>query len=148
MAELAVQAIQEAKQRVGKASVLVVRMEPLVGRRYDEDSVSAWTRGRTVPPADALLAAAKVTGISIDEYLRLDGESGGGLSDRLGQQADAIEDLRGQVEQLTEVVGTMPELQETIRAQGELIRRMAKQLDLRDARSPEQIDQELPSTDR
>jgi transcriptional regulator with XRE-family HTH domain len=128
MAELAVQAMREAKSRAAKASVLVVRMEPLVGRRYDEDSVSAWIRGRTVPPADALLAAAKVTGVSIDEYLQADEGAADGLNERLGQQAYEIENLSQQVERLTQVVATVPELQETIRTQGEAIKRMAKQL--------------------
>jgi hypothetical protein len=141
MAKLAVEAMQEAKERAGKASVLVVRMEPLVGRRYDEDSVSAWIRGRTVPPADALLAAAKVTGISIDEYLQADGHAAEGLADRLGHQAETIEDLRAQVEQLTHVVGAVPELQQTIATQGELIKRMARQLLGPEARDVDELDQ-------
>jgi transcriptional regulator with XRE-family HTH domain len=61
--------MQEAKSRAGKAGALALRMEPHVGRRYDEDSVSAWVRGQAVPPADALLAAAKVTGVSLDGFL-------------------------------------------------------------------------------
>lgn len=128
MAELAVQAMQEAKARAGKASVLVARMEPLVGRRYDEDSVSAWIRGRTVPPADALLAAAKVTGLSVDDFLRQDGEHLQSLSDRLNDQSAMIGELREQVVRLTDILEAVPELQETIRTQGEAIRRMAKQM--------------------
>jgi hypothetical protein len=126
MAELAVQAMQEAKERAGKAAVLVARMEPLVNRRYDEDSVSAWIRGRTVPPADALLAAAKVTGISIDEFLGREGDRPESLSARIGHQAEAIEDLRREVEDLTQVVAAVPELQETVRTLSEAIKRMAR----------------------
>ena len=69
MAQIAADAIRAAKDRASKAVALIERMEPYVNRRYDEDSVSAWINGRTVPPADALLAAAKATDLSLDEWL-------------------------------------------------------------------------------
>src|SRR5215469_2046047 len=69
MAAVAARVMEEAKNRAGKAAALAARMEPHVGRRYDEDSVSAWVRGQAVPPADAFLAAAKVTGVSLDGFL-------------------------------------------------------------------------------
>jgi hypothetical protein len=69
MAQVAADAIRAARDRATKAATLVERMEPYVNRQYDEDSVSAWVNGRTVPPADALLAAAKATDLSLDEWL-------------------------------------------------------------------------------
>src|SRR5215470_17884837 len=70
MAQIAADALRMAKERASKAAALIERMEPYVNRRYDEDSVSAWINGRTVPPADALLAAAKATDLSLDEWLQ------------------------------------------------------------------------------
>jgi transcriptional regulator with XRE-family HTH domain len=139
MAELAVQAMQEAKARAGKASVLVARMEPLVGRRYDEDSVSAWIRGRTVPPADALLAAARVTGLSVDEFLRQDGEGQQSLSERLVEQGELIDDLQARVERLTDILGTVAEMQETIRTHGEAIKRTARPLTAQGRPAPSEV---------
>ena len=69
MAQIAADAMRAARDRATKAATLVERMEPYVNRQYDEDSVSAWVNGRTVPPADALLAAAKATDLSLDEWL-------------------------------------------------------------------------------
>jgi hypothetical protein len=70
MAEIAANAIRIAKDRASKATALAERMEPWVNRRYDEDSVTAWINRRTVPPADALLAAAKATDLSLDDWLK------------------------------------------------------------------------------
>lgn len=61
--------MEEARRKAGSGVVLAERIEHLVGRRYDVDSVSAWATGRTMPPADALLAAAKVTGLSLSAAL-------------------------------------------------------------------------------
>jgi hypothetical protein len=69
MALIATEILRVAKDRATKAAALIDRMEPFVNRRYDEDSVSAWINGRTVPPADVLLAAAKATDLSLDEWL-------------------------------------------------------------------------------
>jgi transcriptional regulator with XRE-family HTH domain len=127
MAQLAEQVMQEAKGRAKKASVLVARLEPVLRRRYDEDSVSAWVTGRTVPPADALLAAAKVSGISIDEYLQSE-EALERTADRIARQTQEIEELSEKVQRLTEVVAAMPELQEIVRTQGEAIKVLRRQL--------------------
>ena len=37
--------------------------------RYSESAISNWIKGRTMPPADVLLAAAKLAGISVDEKI-------------------------------------------------------------------------------
>jgi transcriptional regulator with XRE-family HTH domain len=94
MAEVAVRAMRRAKERAVRAGILVARMEPYVGRRYDEDSVSAWINGRTVPPADALLAAAKAMNVSLDRELGL----GEPPTDEIGQVVAEIASLRRELE--------------------------------------------------
>jgi hypothetical protein len=87
MAQVAADAIRAARDRATKAATLVERMEPYVNRQYDEDSVSAWVNGRTVPPADALLAAAKATDLSLDEWLE-DPEDAATFPSRRNRHAD------------------------------------------------------------
>jgi 8-oxo-dGTP diphosphatase len=72
MAAVVARAVDRARRAAKTAATLVVAMEPHVGRRYDVDAVSAWATGRSMPPADALLAAARVTGLSLDALLKED----------------------------------------------------------------------------
>ncbi|MGH7883941.1 MAG: hypothetical protein ACREN8_13740, partial [Candidatus Dormibacteraceae bacterium] len=61
MAAVAARVMRQTKEKALKASALSELMEPYVGRRYGEDSVSTWITGTNVPPSDALLAAARAT---------------------------------------------------------------------------------------
>jgi transcriptional regulator with XRE-family HTH domain len=61
-----------------------------------------------------------------------------GTSAWLADQAQTIEDLRAQLERLIQVVGAVPDLQATIKTQGEAIKRMAKQLRLQDTQAPQE----------
>jgi hypothetical protein len=61
--------VSEAIERAGKALALARKIEPLIGRTYADRTVSAWGRGDVMPPADAVFAAAQVTGVSLDEKL-------------------------------------------------------------------------------
>lgn len=82
----------EARRRLGKGQVLARRLEELGvvgenGARYSESSISNWTRGRARAPADAVLAAAMVAGISIDEWMHpLSSSSPAALQDALRQE--------------------------------------------------------------
>ncbi len=69
MAAVVARVIAEAIDGTGKALALAGKIEPLVGRPYASRTVSAWSRGDVMPPADAVFAAALVTGISLDEKL-------------------------------------------------------------------------------
>ncbi len=100
MEAVVVRLMVDAKGRSGKARAFLNQIEPLVGRAYSDRSVSAWLRGSAMPPADVLLAAAKVTGISVDGYLF--GESLSARQDRLEAEAkerDAtIRELRAAIQ--------------------------------------------------
>jgi hypothetical protein len=61
--------IDEARRRAGSDAELAKLIQPLVGRSYGTQVVSSWALGRAMPPAVVLLAACKVTGISIDSDL-------------------------------------------------------------------------------
>jgi transcriptional regulator with XRE-family HTH domain len=61
--------IKEAIDHLGKAQALALRVQELLGRSYNHRTVSAWARGDAMPPADALLAAAQATDISLDAKL-------------------------------------------------------------------------------
>ena len=66
--------VEEARRTVGSGPRLAERLEDLgIGPetgRYSESAVSNWIKGRTMPPGDVVLAAARLAGISIDERLR------------------------------------------------------------------------------
>ena len=96
MSALVQRVIREAKQRTEppKAAALAAKMAPLLGGFvYGETSISAWISGRDRPSAEALLAAAQVSGISLDEILY-----GKSLPDQLqalrDEQAAQREDMR------------------------------------------------------
>ncbi len=69
MAALAARLMDEARRRMAKDPELALLMQPYVGRLYSDQTVSAWALGRSMPPAEALLAACKVSGVSIDAVL-------------------------------------------------------------------------------
>lgn len=70
----AVKAIaREAIRRQKTAGKLAIRLREL-GYEYNYRTISSWARGDAMPPADALLAIAKLTDVSIDEVL-IDGGS-------------------------------------------------------------------------
>jgi hypothetical protein len=130
-----VRAGARAGGKLNKGVALAMLLEA-EGFPYQPTAIRSWMRGDTRPPVDAFLAVASGTGISIDEVLQTTGQDAEGLTERVGHQADAIEDLRSQVERLTQVLEAVPELQETIRTQGELIKRMGKQLLAKDPAKP------------
>jgi transcriptional regulator with XRE-family HTH domain len=63
------QLMEQIRTRVGKDAELVVKIAPLIGHTYSAASVSGWRRGHDRMPAEVLLAACQVTGVSIDELL-------------------------------------------------------------------------------
>lgn len=89
--KLVADVVSEAIDRAGKAMALARKIEPLIGRTYADRTVSAWGRGDVMPPADAVLAAAQVMGVSLDEKLGI-----GRIPTALEQQ---VADLQSQVNQ-------------------------------------------------
>lgn len=106
--------IDEARRHAGTGPLLAARLEELgVGGetgRYSESAISNWTKGRTMPPADALLAAAKFAGISIDQKLGLSAPGtanadGTVIEAAIGQLQAEIDRLRADVIDLYGRVG-------------------------------------------
>lgn len=88
--------VKEALERSGKAQALATKVQALVGRPYNFRTVSSWSRGDAMPPGDALLAAAQVAGISLDEKLRVGRESSD-VEAQIVQLREDITQLRQQV---------------------------------------------------
>jgi len=96
MRDLVARVIGEAKAKAGKADALLALIHPLLNETYSTRSVSSWIKGPNMPNADVLLAAAKVSGISIDELLF--GESLRARQDRMDKElADLREALEARV---------------------------------------------------
>jgi hypothetical protein len=103
MTERVRQLLERVRQKTEGDADLVARIAPLVGRRYKPSSVSNWRRGHDRMPAEALLAACQVTGVSIDEVLF--GESLVGRQDRLEKE---LAELRKSVETRPLLAGVLP----------------------------------------
>jgi transcriptional regulator with XRE-family HTH domain len=95
----------EARRVAGGASVLAARLrESGVGPEhgYSESAISNWVNGRTMPPADVLLAAASLFGLPIDEVLGNEGDGpywpGYPTDEQLGQLRSAVDKLQAQVD--------------------------------------------------
>lgn len=82
--------MKEAAGKAGKQRAFLAQIRELTGETYQETTVSSWTRGRNVPGADILLAAAKANGISLDRLLY--GES---FEERIARAEERLERLEG-----------------------------------------------------
>jgi hypothetical protein len=99
MARVACELLEKALGAVGKADALAIQMEPLLNKRYGSSAIYAYTNRRSVPPGDVLLAAAMVTGMSVDDQLG-----------RARKQVDLekqISDLRAEVDLLRRELGSL-----------------------------------------
>jgi hypothetical protein len=99
MATVVASVIGQAIDQAGKALALAAKIEPLLGRTYAGRTVSAWSRGDVMPPADAVFAAAKVTGISLDEKLGV-GREPTEIERRLASLEGELAELKQQVTEL------------------------------------------------
>ena len=91
MQELAARLMDEARDRVQPPgdTQLAKAIQPLVGHLYGRQAVSGWATGRINVPGFVLLAACKVTKISIDEAL---------FGESYQSQLDELERRLGEVE--------------------------------------------------
>lgn len=62
--------VAEAVRRHGKAANLGRQLRQYVDRDYNESTISKWARGEIQPPADIFLAVAKVSDLSVDEFMQ------------------------------------------------------------------------------
>ncbi len=104
---LVAEVVSEAINRAGKALALARRIQPMIGRTYADRTVSAWGRGDVMPPADAVLAAAQVTGVSLDDRLGISREPSAlerqlaDLQDQFDRQRTVIAAMDQRLEELT-----------------------------------------------
>lgn len=106
--------VEEARRRAGSGPALAGLLEetgvgPESGR-YSESGISNWVQGRTMPPADVLLAAASVGRVSLDSKLRAAEAAPGTGPDEprdlvdVNQLAREVQDLRRQYGRLEAIL--------------------------------------------
>jgi len=127
--------LEEARRVAGGGPRFAARLEevgvgPPETGRYSESAISNWIRGRTMPPADVLLAAALMAGISVDARLLSSAQPStvdapGADSDALAQMRAELDDLRADVIDLYGRLGFPLPRHERRAAQGPKSRRAA-----------------------
>jgi hypothetical protein len=98
MALLAHQVMVEAERALKRADALAAAMEPHLLKRVKNSAIYGYTNDRedrNVPPGDVLLAAALVTGISLDEKLGLVRQR-----NEMGEMRVQMAEMRQQIAQL------------------------------------------------
>ena len=108
--EVVRQVVDEARRNAGSGPALARELQKVGAApesgRYSESAISNWSKGRAMPPSDVLLAAAFITGISIDAKLAQSTteETENGLAD------SAIQELRNQIADLQQKYGRLQAL--------------------------------------
>jgi transcriptional regulator with XRE-family HTH domain len=93
--------LDEARRTVGSGPAFAERLQsqgvgPATGL-YSQSAVSNWINGRTMPPADVLIAAARIAGISLDARIHAASPPGGagpreeGETEELQRQIDVLQ---------------------------------------------------------
>lgn len=92
--------LEDARRAAGSGAALGAGLEDEGvapdGGRYSESAISNWIKGRTMPPADVLLAAAKLAGISLDE--RITGKPAGAGTEHTAELEAQIHELRRELD--------------------------------------------------
>ena len=91
--------VENARRAAGNGEALAQQLEALGvrgerGSRYSMSAISNWVKGRTMPPADVLLAVAVTSGQSLDAKLVQH------LGDGQGSGGGDIDGLRAEVARL------------------------------------------------
>src|SRR5437867_5398605 len=102
------QLLERVANKVGGDADLAHRIQPKLGREYKSQralatSISNWRRLHVRMPAEALLAACQVAGVSIDEVL-----FGASLVDRQDRLEKELGELRKQIETRPPLAGGLP----------------------------------------
>jgi hypothetical protein len=87
--EVMARAYRQFDGKGGHAALLEAIRPYVRNKAYRETASTAWARGRVIPPADVLLAAALVANVKIDELLF--GESIAETVEQLRGRQDVIE---------------------------------------------------------
>lgn len=89
-----------ARKEAGNGEALAQQLEALGvvgerGGRYSMSAISNWVKGRTMPPADVLLAVAIVSGQSLDTRLTTHGHQ-----TPAGAEGENVEGLKSELARL------------------------------------------------
>jgi hypothetical protein len=90
--------VRRAVEKAQSKKQLHALILPHIRRQVKQGAVSAWVRRDkpAMPPADALLAMARLTGLSLDDLLF--GQAQGAVLERILGRLDGIESTLGDVE--------------------------------------------------
>lgn len=93
--------MDQARRKAGKPVVLATALEKRgltsarTGKRYSDQTVNNWGRGDVMPGADVLIAAAHITGIDVDVYVKGDAS----LVSRIERLEKTVTDVLDEVRQ-------------------------------------------------
>ena len=122
--------LEDARRVAGSGSRLAARLEELgIGppdtNRYSESAISNWIRGRTMPPADVLVAATVIAGQPLTRALAVTESSGTvrDLEDSTAHLQYQVDALRAAVIDLYGRLGyPMPSFDSDVRESGQSAR--------------------------
>ncbi|TMC03748.1 MAG: hypothetical protein E6J41_26475 [Chloroflexi bacterium] len=102
MALMAHQVMVDAERALKRADALAAAMEPHLLKRIKNSAIYGYTNDRedrNVPPGDVLLAAALVSGISLDEKLGLVRQQNemGAMRAQMAEMSEQIAELRAEL---------------------------------------------------
>lgn len=101
-AEIVRELLEEARRVAGSGPRLAAQLESMgIGppdtNRYSESAISNWIRGRTMPPADVLVAASVIAGQPVGLPLAAAQADAGQLQDQIDALRAAVIDLYGRL---------------------------------------------------
>jgi len=101
-AEIVRELLEEARRVAGSGPRLAVQLEAMgIGppdtNRYSESAISNWIRGRTMPPADVLVAASQIAGQPVGLPLAAAQADVAQLQEQIDALRAAVIDLYGRL---------------------------------------------------
>jgi transcriptional regulator with XRE-family HTH domain len=101
-AEIVRELLEEARRVAGSGPRLAAQLEALgIGppdtNRYSESAISNWIRGRTMPPADVLVAASQIAGQPVRLPLAAAQADAAQLQEQIDALRAAVIDLYGRL---------------------------------------------------
>src|SRR5262245_38106042 len=101
-AEIVRELLEEARRVAGSGTRLAAQLETMgIGppdtNRYSESAISNWIRGRTMPPADVLVAASQIAGQPVRLPLAAGQADGAQLQEQIDALRAAVIDIYGRL---------------------------------------------------
>jgi hypothetical protein len=101
-AEIVRELLEEARRVAGSGPRLAAQLEAMgIGppdtNRYSESAISNWIRGRTMPPADVLVAASMIAGQPVGLRLAAAQADAAQLQEQIDALRAAVIDLYGRL---------------------------------------------------